>query len=38
MQTFAKDMYQYQDVLLKYYRDSGMISKEVYNTIKDENN
>ena len=37
MQKFSNDMQAYQDVLLRYYRDSGMISQEAYQKIKAEN-
>lgn len=33
----AEELYKYQDSLLKYQLDSGLISKETYNNIKKEN-
>ena len=35
--ALANDLYKYQDALLKYQLDGGLISKEVYDAIKAEN-
>ena len=37
LKEWSKDVYKYEDVLLQYYRDAGMISQETYQKIKDGN-